>query len=104
MTVHAFTRGCTNTGGNRMESGLDVFLLGAGASHESGDCEPHAPPLGSELYASLCERDSFRTLIPEDFAADERSLESTLSMLWDQHPDRLVPVLSQIALYFTDFR
>ncbi len=87
-----------------MDSGLDVFLLGAGASHESGDCQPHVPPLGIDLYASLWERDSFRTLIPDGLAAEERCLATTLSKLWDQHPDRVVPVLNQIALYFAEFR
>jgi hypothetical protein len=86
-----------------MENGLDVFLLGAGASHGSGDCEPHAPPLAVDLFARLLERPRFRELIPETFVA-EPSFEATLSKLWDQHPDRMVPVLNEIALYFCEFR
>jgi hypothetical protein len=86
-----------------MENGLDVFLLGAGASHGSGDCEPQAPPLGAELFARLLERPRFRELIPADFVA-EHNFEATLSKLWDAHADRMVPVLNEVAIYFSEFR
>src|SRR5690349_17197170 len=89
--------------GGTMENGLDVFLLGAGASHGSGDCEPHAPPLGADLFAHLLERPRFRELIPADFVA-EHGFEATLSKLWDAHADRMVPVLNEVAIYFSEFR
>jgi hypothetical protein len=87
-----------------MQNGLDVFLLGAGASHGSGDCEPHAPPLSADVFAQLLERPRFRELIPPTFTPDPRSLEATLSKLWDEHPDHMVPVLNEVALYFCEFR
>jgi hypothetical protein len=87
-----------------MDGGLDVFLLGAGASHGSVDCEPEIPPLGAELYERLCQRPVFRHLMPEGFAADERSFEATLSKLWDEHADRMIPVLNEVAIYFSEFR
>jgi hypothetical protein len=87
-----------------MQNGLEVFLLGAGASHGSGGCEPHAPPLAVDLFARLLERPTFRELIPERFVPHPTSFEATLSKLWDEHADRMIPVLNEIALYFSEFR
>jgi hypothetical protein len=87
-----------------MDSGLDVFLFGAGASHGSLDCTPNLPPLGPELYDRLLERPTFRALIPVEFVPDRTSFEATLSKLWDEHIDRMVPVLGEVALYFAEFR
>ena len=87
-----------------MENGLDVFLLGAGASHGSLDCEPEIPPLAADLYERLLRRPVFRELIPPNFVAVATNFEATLSKLWDEHADRMVPVLNEVAVYFSDFR
>jgi hypothetical protein len=87
-----------------MDTGLDVFLLGAGASHGSLDCTPASPPLGTDLYDRLIERPTFRKLLPPSFVPDPRSFEATLSKLWDEHIDRMIPVLCEVALYFAEFR
>jgi hypothetical protein len=86
-----------------MQKDLDVFLLGAGASHGSGDCEPHVPPLAPYLFVQLLERPRFRELIPEGFDATG-PFESALAKLWDAHADRMVHVLNELALYFCEFR
>jgi hypothetical protein len=87
-----------------MDNGLDVFLLGAGASHGSADCEPEAPPLGATLFDRLLERATFRKLIPSTFVAAQGDFEATLSKLWDVHPDRMIPVLNEVAIFFSEFR
>jgi len=87
-----------------MDGGLDVFLLGAGASHGSVDCEPEAPPLGAEIFERLCRRPVFRHLMPSGFAADDHGFEATLSKLWDEHADRMIPILNEVAIYFSEFR
>src|SRR5712671_1463231 len=87
-----------------MDTGLDVFLLGAGASNGSLDCTPALPPLGTELYDRLIERPAFRKLLPPSFVPDRQSFEATLSKLWDEHADRMIPVLCEVALYFAEFR
>src|SRR5262252_5298762 len=40
-------------------NGLDVYLLGAGASHGSLHCEPNPPPLAGDLYGELIQRPAF---------------------------------------------
>jgi len=87
-----------------MNGGLDVYLLGAGASHGSLDCEPGVPPLGCELYERLLERPGFRDAIPRQFVPDRQSLEVTLSKLWDEHTEHMIPVLRETALFFSEFR
>jgi hypothetical protein len=87
-----------------MDTGLDVFLLGAGASHGSQDASPSLPPLGTELYDRLIERPAFQKLLPAEFVPDRKSFEATLSKLWDEHADRMIPVLCEVALYFAEFR
>ena len=87
-----------------MDNGFDVFLLGAGASHGSGECEPEPPPLGAELYERLLRRPAFRHLIPPNFVAVPCDFEATLSKLWDEHPERMIPVLNEAAIFFSEFR
>lgn len=80
-----------------------VMLFGAGASFGSGDCIPHPPPLGKDLFSELCQlggvASSVVSPLREQFAAD---FEQGMFALRNDI-NRTIAFQREIATYFTRF-
>jgi hypothetical protein len=82
-----------------------LFLFGAGASFGSGFSLPHPPPLGGDLFDALVKVSKAAKQIPVETAARFReNFESGMDHLWKNHSHLVSPFLSDMAVYFTQFR
>lgn len=82
-----------------------LFLFGAGASFGSGFSLPHPPPLGSDLFSALLKVSKAAQEVPDETALLFReNFESGMDELWSKHSHLVSPFLSDMAIYFTQFR
>jgi hypothetical protein len=84
-----------------------LFLFGAGASYGSVDCYPYLPPLGKCLYAELCTRGGWASVVeremPEIAQQFKNDFEVGMDLLFSSHQNLVCSFLRQMALYFTEF-
>jgi hypothetical protein len=79
-----------------------MILFGAGASAYSGSVEPHAPPLGNDLFDSLVAFDPFFAAIPAGLADRFRKNFEEGMEAYRTRVD-LLTFLQRMSLYFLRF-
>jgi hypothetical protein len=82
-----------------------AVLFGAGASKGAGNCQPTPPPLGGELFATLCDQfpSSWGNLPTASARAFEDDFETAMFELWNQEPPDRSRLIIDMAIYFSRF-
>src|SRR5690348_7701334 len=81
-----------------------ILLLGAGASHGSGDCIPYAPPLGSQLFERLRAQGGIASTIHGDLRTIfEKDFEEGMAEFRRRRDVDSTAFLREIARYFVQF-
>lgn len=83
---------------------MDVFLFGAGASFGSGNCIPHPPPLGTQLFDILDARGGFvSTLSDEQKSKFRPRFEVGMAALYEESNMLGLALLREMGGYFAGF-
>lgn len=81
-----------------------LFLFGAGASHGSGPCSPHPPPLGTQLFSALQASGGAASTVDSDLAqAFVDDFEAGMDRFWKEHNTRTTELLRDMARFFARF-
>jgi hypothetical protein len=87
-----------------MNSREVVFLFGAGASYGSGDCKPHAPPLGTRLFDELEKQGGAFSALSESTKAffRENGFEAGMASV-PNHSTLINALQREVAIYLSKF-
>jgi hypothetical protein len=81
-----------------------LFLLGAGASHGSGECNPYPPPLGGQLFDELRRRGGIAAQLQPPLSIEfQRNFELGMAMFRQSRDADSTSFLRDMAEYFLQF-
>jgi len=82
-----------------------LFLFGAGASKGCGEIYPYSPPVGNELYLSLCNEypESWGRIPSELDTIFLESFEMGMNALWINNTDLCYQLLKELGIFFSQF-